>query len=91
MCISAAGCPAAGCPRLPPQLNVLTSLKTLNLDGNGLQQMSAAQLQGMLACMPRLTQMRLDRSAASSPGLDAVLALERTYPNLEVALHDELD
>ena len=53
--------------------------------GNGLQQMTAAQLQGVLACMPHLTELTLDCGAASSVGLDAVLALERTYPSLRSA------
>ena len=75
--------------RLPNQLSMLTSLEHLYLKGNDLQRMTAAQLQGMLACMPHLTELTLDRNAASSAGLDALLALERTYPSLQLDLLDD--
>ena len=70
--------------RLPNQLSMLTSLEHLYLKGNDLQRMTAAQLQGMLVCMPHLTQLNMDRSTASSAGLGAVLALKCTYPNLKL-------
>ena len=73
-----------GLARLPPQLTALTALEEWTLWANGLQLMTVAQLQGMLACMPRLTQLNMDRSAASSAGLGAVLALKRTNPNLKL-------
>ena len=73
-----------GLRRLPPQLTALSALRELRMASQPSQQVTAAELRGMLEHMPGLTRLSLDERTAQRITAVEWVRLARAWPSVEL-------